>query len=462
MANEAVNQPASKAWSGRAPGPPGTAVVGNLPDVWRRGPLEPFVDGWRRYGDVVRFRMGPEVLHLLAHPDHVEYVLASHRDNFLRGTIFEQRTRPLLGNGLLLTEGPLWEQQRRLIEPLFAVHEVPRFDEVIASSTARTLERWDARHGRDAVVDVHHEMLQLTMTVIYHAIFGMDIGAGAAEIEQTVAFFIQDISRRVNQLFNLPLFVPTPSNRRFLRERRALYSFVARSIATRRRGGEVGDDLLSRLLAARDEETGQGMSETQLRDEVLVLFGAGQETTALALTWAWYLLSQHPEVERRLHAELDTVLAGRPPTARDASNLPYTRRVLLETLRLYPPVWGFMQKAVEADEVGGFEIASNSIIVLSPYITHRHPVMWENPEIFDPDRMGPERAEGLPHYAFFPFGGGRHKCIGRELASLEAQMALATIAQRYRLRLASQDGVPVKAGLTLRPGRRVLMSLEPR
>lgn len=462
MGKGARDPQTSNARAGRAPGPQGSRVLGNLPEIRRHGPLEHLVDAWRRHGDVVRFRMGPDVVHLLAHPDDVEHVLASNKQNFQRGTIFERRTRPILGNSLVTTEGALWEQQRQLIEPLLGPDGVSEFADIMVVSAERVMKTWTMADGDGAVVDIHHEMLQVTMRVIYQAVFGQDLGDSAAEIERAFAFFVREIPRRVNQLVTVPLFVPTPSNRELIRKRRVVDRVVEEGIASRRHSGKRRHDLLSLLLAARDKESGRGMSDQQLRDEVLTIFAAGQETTALALTWAWYLLSQHPEVERTLHAELGSVLGGRIPTAADVPNLPYTRHVFWETLRLYPPAWGFMQKALRADEIGGFEIPAGSIIVLSPYITHRHPAIWEHAEMFDPDRMARERAGGLPRYAFFPFGGGRHKCIGREFATLEAQLVLAMIAQRYRLRLTTAETVPATGDVTLRPAHPIRMALEPR
>lgn len=462
MANDATDWQALEARSHRAPGPRGNRLLGTLPEVWRRGPLEPFVESWRRYGDVVRFRMGPDVFHLIAHPDDLEYVLQVNRENFQRGTILERRGRALLGNGLLMSEGALWERQRQIIEPLVAAGEVSRFGEGMVESAERTLASWESLEEHPPVVDIHREMLQLATRVICEALFGADMEDGALEVGQALGYFIEELPRRINMPLSVPLFVPTHGNRRFLHQRRVVYEFLDRSIAARRRSGHPGDDLLSRLIAARHEEDGPHMSEQQLRDEVLALFVAGQETTALALTWVWYLLAQHPEVEAALHTELDDVLGGRSPTAADAPNLQYTRRILWETLRLYPPIWGFMQKVVRADEIRGFKLPAGSVVILSPYITHRHPAVWENPEIFDPGRMTRSRAEGLPHYAFFPFSGGRHKCIGREYATLEAQLVLATIAQRYRLRLTTNEEVPAKAQMTLRPARPIRMALEPR
>jgi cytochrome P450 len=221
-------------------------------------------------------------------------------------------------------------------------------------------------------------------------------------------------------------------------------------------------DLLWMLLSARDEETGEGMSDQQLRDEVLILLLAGHETTATALTWTWYLLSQHPEVESRLHDELDTVLGGRRPSVEDLDKLPYTRMVIQEVLRLYPPAFGFTRHAVAEDEIGGYRIPANSMVFLTPYCTHRHPACWEEPEVFDPERFTPERSAGRPRFAYFPFGGGPRQCIGNAFALMEAQLVLASVAQRYCLRLVPGHPVEPQVQLTLRPRYGLPMTLHPR
>ena len=256
-----------------------------------------------------------------------------------------------------------------------------------------------------------------------------------------------------------PLGFPTPRNRRIQHYIRTLDEVVQVIITEHRRLGAEKDDLLSMLLAARDEETGEGMSDRQVRDEVMTLLLAGHETTSNALSWAWYLLSQNHDAESCLHAELEQVLGGRTPTVEDLPRLPYTRMVLEETLRLYPPAVGFNRKAMADDEVGGYFVSAGTLIWLSPYITHRHPDFWENPEVFDPERFSPERSAGRLHFAHFPFGGGPRLCIGNNFAMMEAQLVLATIAQRYCLRMVPGHQVEPQALLTLRPRDGLQMTL---
>jgi len=263
-------------------------------------------------------------------------------------------------------------------------------------------------------------------------------------------------------MFAMPERIPTPRNRRFLVARRKLDEAVYRLIAGRRRSGEDTGDLLSMLLAARDEETGEGMSDRQLRDEVVTILIAGYETTADALAWTWYLLGTHPEAGARLHAELAAVLAGRVPAVEDLPQLPYTRMVLQEAMRLYPPAWGLLRQAREDDEIRGYRIPARARIVISQYVVHRHPGFWEEPEQFDPERFAPGRAASRPPFAYFPFGGGQRMCIGNNFAMMEAQLILATVAQRYRLDLVPGHPVEPEPLITLRPRHGVLVTLHDR
>lgn len=257
-----------------------------------------------------------------------------------------------------------------------------------------------------------------------------------------------------------PLSVPTPRNRRINAAIHTLDAIVQGLIQERRQRAIERGDVLSLLLLARDEETGQGMSDQQVRDEVMTLLFAGHETTSNLLAWTWFLLATHPEVEQRLQAELDAVLGGRLPTVEDLAHLPYGHRVLEETLRLYPPAWSLARKALVDDKVGGYVLPASTIILMSPYVTHRHPAFWEEPERFDPDRFTPERVAVRPRYAYFPFGGGPRQCIGNTFALMEAHLILATVAQRYRLRLVPDHPVEPQALLTLRPRDGLPMLLE--
>lgn len=442
-----------------APGPRGTVLLGSLPEMRRQGQIQFYLDAWRRFGDVVRLRLGPLTAHLIVQPEHIRHVLVANRDNYRKGIAY-RKVELILGAGLFTSEGDLWRRQRRLMQPPFTPGGVKRFTGAITECSAQMLERWQTAAERGQEVDIQREMMRLTMSIIGKTMFSVDVHADAGVVGPAFSAVLEFAAARTVALLDVPLFIPTPMNRRFKEALRTLDAFIYGVIAERRGREDDQEDLLSLLLRARDEETGQGMSERQLRDEVLTIFFAGHETTAQALTWAWYLLSQHPAAERRLHTELATVLGGRAPTAQDLPGLTYTRMVIEEAMRLYPPVWMFARDAIAHDEIGGYHVPAGSMILMSQYLAHRHPAYWEHPEAFDPERFTPERSAGRPHYAYFPFGGGQRTCIGNHFAMLEAQLILATVAQRYRPRLAPGQAVePVAVG-TLRPRHGLWMTLH--
>jgi cytochrome P450 len=302
-------------------------------------------------------------------------------------------------------------------------------------------------------------MLRLTLRIVGQALFNIDLSDETHSVGQAVTTVNRLLSDYMYAPFP-PLNVPTPRTRRLKAAHRTLDQVVHGIIAQHRQQNTDTGDLLSMLLVVRDEETGQGMNDQQVHDEVMTLLLAGHETVSIALTWTWYLLSQHPAVERRLHTELDEVLAGQTPRVDHLVKLSYTRMVIEEALRLYPPAWIFGRKALADDEIGGYFIPANSMIVLSPYVTHRHPAFWEDPEVFDPERFAPERSASRPHYAYFPFGGGPRLCIGSNFALMEMQLILATIAQRHKLRLVPGRPVEPEALLSLRPRYGLPMTLH--
>lgn len=438
------------------PGPRGKPILGSLMEMQRKGMLPFYRDLWQQYGDLVHLKMGPLHQFVLTQPDHVQHVLAAHGKTYVKGIGFK-KLQLALGNGLFISEGELWQRQRRLLQPPFTARAIARFADTMVAATEAMLARWDADKPTQPL-DINIEMMQLAMQIIGRTMFGTDVGAEALEAGDAFTYVLNFMSERSVTLLDPPLFVPTAQNQRFKQAMRLLNVYM-REIVERRKSAGTGDDLLSILLQARDETTGAGMSEQQLYDEVLTIFFAGHETTAQALTWTWHLLAQHPDVEEQLHDELARVLGGRAPTFADVPQLQYTRMVIQEALRLYPPVWIFVRDALIEDQIGGYRIPPRSMIVLSPYLTHRHPALWQDPERFDPQRFAPEREASRPRYAYFPFGGGKRTCLGDKFAMLEAQLVVATVAQRYRLR--SVPGHPVNAVAvgTLRPAHGMPMTL---
>lgn len=435
----------------RRPEPPflrGHPLWGSMRE-FQRAPLE-FVREAGRRGELVRYRMAHMTWYQVNHPEGVRRVLQERNHDYGKGTLTAGILKPVLGEGLLISEGETWLRQRRLMQPVFHRQSVAAFGELMTAATLETLERWEPLARRDEPFDAQSEMTCLGLEIVTAALFSSHVGAKREAISSAISTLIEDVSYRFEVPFYPPLSVPTPRNRRMRAALRTLDAAMYQ-IIQEHRDREDASDLLSLLMAARDPETGEAMSDRQLRDEVITLFIAGHETTANALTWVWYLLARNPEAERCLHAELDTVLGDRLPTVADLPALPYTRMVLDEALRLYPPAWITNRQARVDDEIRGYRIPAGSIVMISPYVVHRLPDLWERPDEFEPERFSPERSAGRPRFAYFPFGGGPRQCIGKAMALTEAQLVLATIARRYRVRLAADRPVEPQALATLCP-----------
>ena len=440
------------------PGPPGHWFLGNLP-AFREDRLA-FFDGLARdYGDVVKVRLGPtRKAFILNHPDLVEEVLVTKNRSFIKHFALRS-TRRTLGQGLLTSEGDFWRRQRRLSQPAFSRERVAALAAPMVDLTARMLEDWRDGQARD----VQEDMMRLTLEIVAKTLFGADIAEETAEISAAMETSMHCFTARVNALVKLPEFVPTPNHLRLGRAARRLDAIIYDLIARRRAAGEAGDDLLSLLLRARDEEEGGGpMTDRQLRDEAMTLFMAGHETTANTLAWAWCLLAGHPEAEAKLHAELDSVLDGRPPTLADLPRLTYADRVISETLRVFPTVWILGREAIEPVTIGGYRVPVGTTLFMPQWVIHRDGRFFDDPKAFRPDRWADGLAKRIPRYAYFPFGGGPRICIGNAFAQMEAVLLLATIAGRYRLKMDPGFEVKPWATMTLRPIAGVPVTLERR
>ncbi len=432
------------------PGPRGNAVLGSIGDIYRDR-LRFVLDVARTYGDVAQYRVAHMRMYQVSSPAGVERLLHDNHRNYSKDVPTFGTLRLILGNGLFTSDGDFWRRQRRLAQPAFHRRRVAAFGGLMTDATLAMLERWRPMVVRGEPVDVATEFMRLTMEVVTRALFSASVERDIDTIGRAITTLLNDVTFRFTFPFYPPLRVPTPRNRRFLSARATLDEVVYRIISGRRKEPAEHEDLLALLMEARDEDTGERMSDKQLRDEVITLFVAGHETTANALTWASYLLSTHVAVARRLQAEVDDALRGRIPTASDLPKLPYTRAVIDETMRLYPPAWITNRRAIEADTVCGYRIPRGATVSISPYVTHRDPMLWENPEGFDPDRFSPERSAARPHYAYFPFGGGPRQCIGKGFALMEATLVLALLTQRCELRLVPGHPVQTEAMATLRP-----------
>jgi cytochrome P450 len=412
-----------------------------------------------QYGDIARVPLGAETLYLFNHPDLVRDVLVTNHRNFHKGRGLE-RAKMLLGSGLLTSEGEFHLRQRRLAQPAFHRQRVAAYGATMASYAAVRRDRW--KNGE--TLDVHKEMMALTLAIVGKTLFDADVEHEAAEIGAALATTFEAFHFGFFLPFGELLeHLPLPATLRFRKARARLDATIYRMINERRQSGADRGDLLSMLLLAQDTEgDGGGMTDLQLRDEAMTIFLAGHETTANAMTWTWYLLSQHPDVESRLHAEIDAALGGRLPTTDDLAALPYTRMVLAESMRLYPPAWIIGRRALGPFEASGYEIPARSIILASQYVTHRDARWFPEPERFDPERFTPERQAERPKFAYFPFGGGPRVCIGEQFAWMEGILLLATIAQRWRLRLVPGHPVALQPIITLRPKHGMKMTVGAR
>jgi cytochrome P450 len=439
------------------PGPKGKLLGGNF-SAFRRDALGYLQRAADDYGDIVYFRFGPQDVFFLNHPDYIKDVLVTHHQSFMKGRAL-QRAKRLLGEGLLTSEHEFHRRQRRLAQPAFHRARIALYGTIMTDYATRTSQRW--RDGE--TLDVSNEMMRLTLAIVGKTLFDTDveaeadeIGAALTEVMELFDFLLMPFSELLEKL-------PLPHVRRFRKARERLDATIYRIIEERRRSNEDRGDLLSMLLSARDEEGDGGqMSDLQVRDEVMTIFLAGHETTANALSWTWFLLSQHPETEARLHEELDVVLQGRTPTFEDVPRLRYTEMVLAEAMRLYPPAWAIGRLALRDHEVGGYTIPAKALVLLSPYVMHRDARYFPEPERFDPERWTEQARESRPQFAYFPFGGGPRRCIGEGFAWMEGILLISALARDWRMRVVSNQRVETKPVITLRPKYGIKMKLEKR
>jgi cytochrome P450 len=438
------------------PGPKGHFLSGSLPEI-QRDRVKFLVDLQRDYGDVVRIKLGPFSAVVVFHPDGIQHILQDNHTNYSKETRTYASLSALVGNGLIASNGEFWLRQRRLMQPAFHRQQINALSDLMCRETQITLNRLETASHDGQSLDISREMIRLSLAIVTQALFGNRISDQDGKIAANISFLLDDPAFRFEHPFYPPLSVPTAYNRRFIAARKFMDEIIYTLIADRRKVPVPGSDLLAMLMQATVEgnessgKNGRSMNDEQLRDEIITLFLAGHETTALALTWTLYLLSQHPDIEARVRSEIDQTLAGRIPTLADLPGLAYTRRVLDEGIRLYPPAWIFERKALADDEIGGYLIPAGTTLALTPYATHRHPQFWDNPEMFDPDRFIPERVEARPRYAYFPFGGGPRMCIGNSFALQEMQLVLPMLLQCYQFELEPGREVRTDPEVALRP-----------
>ena len=436
------------------PGPVGHFLVGNLPMLSGDGLAT--IEGWaREYGDIFFWRAVGLPVCYLAHPDYIEDVLVTRNQSFIKGVGMRVNPR-FFGRGLLTSEGELWRRQRRLMQPAFHRRQIGRYGRVMVECTQKMLAGWKTGEIRD----FHCEMDHVTVEIVARVLFNLDLTDHIGKLEATARAVHARIARGPALVYAMR-YLPTPANLRYLWTVGRLEKVIYQIIRRRQACGRPGEDLLSMLLEARDEN-GEAMSERQVRDELMTLIGAGNDTTTLTLCYAWYLLARHPEVEARLVAELDEVLGDRPPGVEDLGRLTYTDKIIKETLRLYPPVWAFVREATEPFEIGGYRLPARTNFVLPPWIVHRDPRFFEQPHDFRPERWTEELERQLPKFAYFPFGGGQRTCIGSSFAKMQTSLMLATVAQQFRCRLATGFELRLRPTITLQPARGVSVAIEKR
>jgi len=428
----------------RPPGPKPHFLYGNFP-LAHANPLATFTRWTREFGDILYYRAGWIPVYFLNHPNYVEEVLVNQYQSFMKDRVV-RNARWLFGDGLLTSEGDSWLRQRRIIQPAFHRERIASYANTMVTYADAMLSTWKDGESRN----VHDDMMHLTLQVVAKLLFSLDVDQEKEKIATALNILIGRGERGRMILPPFLRYLPTPGMARVRWAARQLDEISYQIIRERRIHPNGNMDMLAMLMQAKDED-GNGMSDQQLRDEAITFLLAGHETTALTLSWTWYLLSQNPEIEKRLHQEIDQVLAGSLPENRDLAQLTYTERVIKESMRIYPPSWAVARTLMKDIEVGGYHVPSGANVVMSQWVMHRDERFFRDPEKFDPDRWSPERAREVPKYSYFPFGAGPHGCVGQTFAMMEAILLLATIAQKFRVCIPSDHQVLPMPIVTLRP-----------
>ena len=429
-------------------------------------PLGEFV-GRSRQGGVVPLRIGLARGYLVSDPAVIRHVLLDNNDNYDKRTPAYDALRVVVGNGLITSGGAFWKRQRRITQPAFHGEGVRHFAPVITRLAAETADEWERATLAGETVDACTDMMLVTLRIVAETLFGDDLAGDAAEINRVFPMILACLSARIASPIRPPVWLPTANNRRLRPALASLNAIVERLIATKRRRLAEGiaprdgyRDLLTVLMLARDAETGEAMSDAQLRDEVMTFMIAGHETTATALSWLWYLLDRHPEEQDRLRAELASATGGRSPTVEDLPRLQRLKAVIQETLRLYPPLWMFDRRALGPDDLAGAKVAPGDLVIFCPYAIHRLPELWPDPEAFRPERFEAGHEEQKNKFAYLPFSAGPRTCIGNSFAILESQIIMGTLLSRFRARLDDPAPITPKPRVTLRTSRPVVLRLE--
>lgn len=437
----------------------GYPVIGATPGLLA-DPFRFSFDAVERSGGAARVNLGLGEIFLFGRAEHAQQILRTRAENFVKVGGMWDAARRLLGPVLATTEGEVWRRQRRMMQPQFHRQKLAGLTQLMTGAVATELDRWKAFAGSGRPTELLHEMMRVTMKIFVRAMFSTGLAdADVEHVSHASDIALSHMNVRMWTYF-LPQWLPFPGDRRFRRAMGVIDRTIFRILEERRTTGTSADDLLGLLLHAHDDEAGAGMDARQIRDEAVALFIGGHETTSTALTWTLYLLCQHPLIEARLRQEVTDVLGSRTPTFEDLGQLTYTKMVLQEAMRLYPPVWMLTRTAREADRVGSYRVPAGATVLLLPYAIQRDAGVWESPETFQPERFAPSKAERAG-CAYMPFGAGSHQCIGNHLSLIEAPMVLAMLMQRYRLKLVPDQKIALKGDVTLRPRHGIKMLVEP-
>ena len=415
---------------------PGPGMIEFALGVRRCGLLDYVGTLFRTYGDVFQVRMGPKRIVCVMHPDAVEHINLTNRQNYEKRASYDAVRDFLVGDGIVASNGELWRRQRKLMAPFYTPKAIQTYADMMLGDALRLAETWGPLAASGQEVDMHEQMTLVTASIILKAMFSKESSDAVLKMKDAAGRMLAIVNDRMMGL-PIPTWLPTAKNRSYHAARKLSRQVIESLIAERRAMDEATwpDDLLSRMMKARDEETGEAMSARLLHDETLTIYFAGHETTARSLTFAWYALAANPQVTERLHAELDRVLAGRVPTLDDLRQLPYTLQVIKEVLRLHPAVTVYARDAVGDDVIGGYAIPAGASVLLWSYYTHRHPDFWPHPQTFDPERFTREHEAARHHHAYHPFAAGPRICLGNNFSLLESHLLLAVLAARYTARL---------------------------
>lgn len=440
------------------PGPPGSRLRLFRPAL--ADPLR-FLEDMAAYGGVMTIRR--DRTYLVSDPDAIGRIFQDNHFNYSKGERYIRALEPLFGRGLLTAEGDLWRRQRRLIQPVFhrANHET--YADAIVQETQARLALWHEAQRSGAALDVREEMTQLTLAILMRTVFGQAAGEVIDEVGES--FLVAHHEMNLISVFlpvRLPEWVPTPGRRRFARALATIDRFISRMVEARQGRDGDGTDFLSRLLAARDAETGAPMPREQVRDEVITMLAAGHDTVTEALTWTFYLVAQHPDDDARAYEEIVAAIGQRPPVAADLGTMPWVTQIVEESMRLYPPIWGVMRTAIADDVLGGYPIPAGARVVASPWVVHRSPELWPDPTRFSPDRFAPEQRAGRHRFAYFPFGAGPRQCVGAQFAMLEVPLIVAMILREFAVRLLPGQEIRPLPRVSLRADRPVWARLARR